>query len=46
MTVYCPTQDGTESEVDASLKRKFQGIISDIEVVEKEDLDLVCASLA
>lgn len=34
-------QDGTERDVDSWLRRKFEGRLRDIEVVQKEDLDLV-----
>lgn len=34
-------KDNSESEVDHFLKRKFQGLVADIVMVEKEDLDLV-----
>ena len=34
-------QNGQEHEVDAVLRRKFEGRIRDIEIVEREDLDLV-----
>jgi hypothetical protein len=34
-------QDGTERDVDSWLRRKFEGRLRDIEVVHKEDLDLV-----
>lgn len=34
-------QDGLEMEVDALLRRKYEGVIRDIEIVEREDLDLV-----
>ena len=37
-------QNGQEHEVDAVLRRKFEGRFRDIEVVEREDLDLVCAA--
>lgn len=30
-----------ELEVDGYLRRKYEGQIADIEIVEKEDLDLV-----
>ena len=39
-----PMQNGQEHEVDAVLRRKFEGRFRDIEVVEREDLDLVCAA--
>jgi len=34
-----------ELEVEAYIRRRYEGEISDIEIVEKEDLDLVCALL-
>lgn len=34
-------QDGQEHEVDALLRRKFENRFMDIEIVEREDLDLV-----
>ena len=37
-------QNGQEHEVDAVLRRKFEGRIRDIEIVEREDLDLVGAA--
>ncbi|PWA94332.1 DNA polymerase epsilon catalytic subunit [Artemisia annua] len=37
---YAATKDKMESDVDAYLRRKFEGQIADIEIVEKEDLDL------
>jgi len=38
-------QDKMELEVEAYIRRRYEGEISDIEIVEKEDLDLVCALL-
>ena len=38
-------QDKMELEVEAYLRRRYEGEISEIEIIEKEDLDLVCASL-
>ena len=38
-------QNGQEHEVDAVLRRKFEGRFRDIEIVEREDLDLVRGSL-
>lgn len=32
-----------ELEVEAYIRRRYEGEISDIEIIEKEDLDLVCA---
>lgn len=32
-----------ELEVEAYLRRRYEGEIADIEIIEKEDLDLVCA---
>jgi hypothetical protein len=32
-----------EFEVEAYLRRRYEGEIADIEIIEKEDLDLVCA---
>ncbi len=37
----CDVQNGQEHEVDAVLRRKFEGRFRDIEIVEREDLDLV-----
>ncbi len=37
-------QNGQEHEVDAVLRRKFEGRFRDIEIVEREDLDLVRAA--
>ena len=34
-----------ELEVEAYIRRRYEGEIYDIEIVEKEDLDLVCALL-
>jgi hypothetical protein len=34
-------QDDLEMEVDSYLRRKFEGALKDVEVVQKEDLDLV-----
>jgi DNA polymerase epsilon subunit 1 len=31
-----------ELEVEAYIRRRYEGEISDIEIIEKEDLDLVC----
>ena len=36
-------QDKMELEVEAYLRRRYEGEIADIEIIEKEDLDLVCA---
>jgi hypothetical protein len=38
-------QDKMELEVEAYLRRRYEGEISDVEIIEKEDLDLVCALL-
>lgn len=38
---YVAVQDNAESEVDNFLKRKFQGLLADVAIIEKEDLDLV-----
>jgi hypothetical protein len=32
-----------ELEVEAYLRRRYEGEIADMEIIEKEDLDLVCA---
>lgn len=37
----CPSQDNMDREVDSYLRRKYESSIRDIEVVHKEDLDLV-----
>ncbi|KAJ0576989.1 putative DNA-directed DNA polymerase [Helianthus annuus] len=37
---YAATKDNMEMDVDAYLRRRYQGQIADIEIVEKEDLDL------
>ncbi|TVU12159.1 hypothetical protein EJB05_45789 [Eragrostis curvula] len=37
---YAATKDKMELEVDAYLRRRYEGEISDIEIIEKEDLDL------
>ncbi|XP_010242612.1 PREDICTED: DNA polymerase epsilon catalytic subunit A-like [Nelumbo nucifera] len=37
---YAATKDKMELDVEAYLKRRYEGQISDIEIVEKEDLDL------
>ena len=34
-------QDNSESEVEAYLRRKYEGRIKSVEIVEREDLDLV-----
>ena len=34
-------QENTELEVDAYLRRRYEGQISNIEIINKEDLDLV-----
>lgn len=34
-------QDKMQLEVDAYLRRRYEGQIADIEIVDKEDLDLV-----
>lgn len=34
-------QDEMEMDVEAYLRRRYEGQISDIEIVEKEDLDMV-----
>ncbi|OMJ24716.1 DNA polymerase epsilon catalytic subunit A, partial [Smittium culicis] len=33
-------KDGTESEVEEYLKRKFEGVIVDAQIIDKEDLDM------
>lgn len=42
--LFYSLQEGTESEVDMFLKKKFAGMIADIAIIEKEDLDLVCVT--
>ncbi|PIA58925.1 hypothetical protein AQUCO_00400052v1 [Aquilegia coerulea] len=37
---YVATKDGMENGVDAYLKRRYEGQIADIEIVQKEDLNL------
>ncbi|KAF0934637.1 hypothetical protein E2562_026131 [Oryza meyeriana var. granulata] len=37
---YAATKDKMELEVEAYLRRRYEGDISDIEIIEKEDLDL------
>ncbi|KAD4583994.1 hypothetical protein E3N88_21595 [Mikania micrantha] len=37
---YAATKDKMELDVDAYLRRRYQGQIADIQIVEKEDLDL------
>ncbi|XP_039789737.1 DNA polymerase epsilon catalytic subunit A-like isoform X3 [Panicum virgatum] len=37
---YAATKDKMELEVEAYIRRRYEGEISDIEIVEKEDLDL------
>nr|XP_043613660.1 DNA polymerase epsilon catalytic subunit A-like [Erigeron canadensis] len=37
---YVSTKDKMEMDVDAHLRRRYEGQIADIKVVEKEDLDL------
>ncbi|GLJ44675.1 hypothetical protein SUGI_0939260 [Cryptomeria japonica] len=37
---YVATKEKTELDVEAYLRRRYEGHISDIEVVDKEDLDL------
>ncbi|KAI3783594.1 hypothetical protein L1987_42678 [Smallanthus sonchifolius] len=37
---YASTKDKMEMDVDAYLRRRYQGQIADIQIVEKEDLDL------
>uniref|UniRef100_A0ACD5XVC0 Uncharacterized protein n=1 Tax=Avena sativa TaxID=4498 RepID=A0ACD5XVC0_AVESA len=37
---YAATKDKMELEVEAYLRRRYEGEIADIEIVEKEDLDL------
>jgi hypothetical protein len=34
-------QDKMELEVEAYIRRRYEGEISDVEIIEKEDLDLV-----
>jgi len=34
-------QDDLEMEVDSWLRRKFEGVLREVEVVHREDLDLV-----
>ena len=38
------SQDEMEREVEAWLRRKFEGRLQEVEVVHKEDLDLVSSS--
>ncbi|XP_015623163.1 DNA polymerase epsilon catalytic subunit A [Oryza sativa Japonica Group] len=37
---YAATKDKMELEVEAYLRRRYEGDIADIEIIEKEDLDL------
>ncbi|XP_024985920.1 DNA polymerase epsilon catalytic subunit A-like isoform X2 [Cynara cardunculus var. scolymus] len=37
---YATTKDKMEMDVDAYLRRRYEGQIADIQIVEKEDLDL------
>lgn len=37
----CCPQDGLEHEVDALLRRKFENRFKSIDIVNREDLDLV-----
>ncbi|XP_023756876.1 DNA polymerase epsilon catalytic subunit A [Lactuca sativa] len=37
---YAATKDKMEMDVDAYLRRRYEGKIADIQIVEKEDLDL------
>uniref|UniRef100_J3LD65 DNA polymerase epsilon catalytic subunit n=1 Tax=Oryza brachyantha TaxID=4533 RepID=J3LD65_ORYBR len=37
---YASTKDKMELEVEAYLRRRYEGDIADIEIIEKEDLDL------
>ncbi|CAG9465602.1 unnamed protein product [Pedinophyceae sp. YPF-701] len=37
---YLHVRDGHEPDVEAFLRRRFEGVIKDCEVVEREDLDL------
>nr|CAD1820134.1 unnamed protein product [Ananas comosus var. bracteatus] len=37
---YAASKDNTELEVEAYLRRRYEGRITDIEIAEKEDLDL------
>ncbi|KAJ4869219.1 DNA polymerase epsilon catalytic subunit A [Raphanus sativus] len=37
---YAATKGSMESEVEAYLRRKYERQVADIEIVEKEDLDL------
>ncbi|XP_057456006.1 DNA polymerase epsilon catalytic subunit A-like [Lotus japonicus] len=37
---YAATKDKMEMDVDAYLRRRYEGQIADIEIMEKEDLDL------
>lgn len=39
-----PPQDDLEMEVDSWLRRKFEGSLKEVEVVHREDLDLVRAA--
>lgn len=41
-TLAC--QRGLELEVDAYLRRRYEGVIAQIQIVQKEDLDLVGTS--
>ena len=40
MWVWVYDQDNTEAEVEAYLRRKYEGSIANAVVVDKEDLDL------
>ncbi|KAL0370176.1 UNVERIFIED_CONTAM: DNA polymerase epsilon catalytic subunit A [Sesamum angustifolium] len=38
---YAATKDNMEMDVEAYLRRRYEGQVADIAIVEKEDLDLV-----
>ncbi len=38
---YAPVQEGCERDVEAWLRRKCEGKIKEVELVAREDLDLV-----
>lgn len=37
-------QKNMELDVDAYLRRRYEGQIANIQIVEKEDLDMVCVT--
>lgn len=39
--LYLQVSEGCEFEVEGALRRRFEGLVKDVEQVTREDLDLV-----